>query len=360
MANGPLIVETPEGLYCPAGDFHVDAWGAVARDIVTHAHSDHARRGSQRYLTSREGLELLRYRMGPEATIDAIEFGIALDINGVRVSLHPAGHVRGSAQVRIEHGGEVWVISGDYKRQKDLTCSGFEVVPCNTFVTECTFGLPIFHWEDPGVVAAEINAWWRHNQEKGRTSILLAYSLGKAQRVLSGLDAGIGPILLHGAVHALTEIYRAGGAPMPATLHASAENAKQHRRSALVIAPPSAMTSPWARKFAPFSLGIASGWMQVRGIRRRQGADRGFVLSDHVDFGALLQTIGETGAQRVIATHGYTEALVGLMRQAGVEAAAFATRFSGEEEEADMPADPATGPESAKEGGDTPSEGDVA
>jgi putative mRNA 3-end processing factor len=323
MPSDPLVIRTPRGLYCAAGDFYVDAWQGVPRNIVTHAHSDHARRGSERYLAAKDGVAVLRHRMGADTVIDPFEYGSRLDLNGVRVSLHPAGHVLGSAQVRIEARGEVWVISGDYKRQHDPTCAAFELVPCNAFITECTFGLPVFRWGDPGRVADDINRWWLENREIGRTSILLAYSLGKAQRVLAGLDAGIAPVLLHGAVHAMTQVYRDSGTQLPPADHASVENAKLHRGRALVIAPPSAMNSAWARKFAPFSTGIASGWMRIRGLRRRRGADRGFVMSDHVDFPALLETIEQTGAERVIATHGVTDALVRLMRE---------PQFGGEEE----------------------------
>src|ERR1700722_16186427 len=161
MPSDALIVETADGLYCPAGDFHVDAWNGVARNIVTHAHSDHAVAGSQRYLTASDGAALLRYRMGPDAAVDSIEYGETINFNGVRVSLHPAGHVLGSSQIRIESGGEVWVISGDYKRQNDPTCRPFELLPCHTFITECTFGLPIFKWSDPPGILADINQWWR-------------------------------------------------------------------------------------------------------------------------------------------------------------------------------------------------------
>jgi putative mRNA 3-end processing factor len=331
MAREPLIIPTDCGLYCPPGHFYIDAWRRVSRNIVTHAHSDHARRGSERYLAAAEGELLLRQRLG-EIQLDAIPYGQTIDLNGVAVSLHPAGHVRGSAQVRVEYRGEAWVVTGDYKRQPDPTCANFELVRCHTLITECTFGLPIFRWGDAGATAAQINRWWRENRDAGRTSILLAYSLGKAQRVLANLDPAIGPILLHGAVHGVTEAYRQSGVDLPAADFASVENAKKHRGTAMVIAPPAAINSVWARKFAPFSSGMASGWMRVRGFRRRQGTDRGFVLSDHVDFPDLLKTIAETGAEHVIATHGYTDALVRLMQERGIQSSAIKTRFVGEEE----------------------------
>ena len=235
----------------------------------------------------------------------------------------------------IEYRGNIWVASGDYKRQPDPTCRPFEGVSCHTFITECTFGLPVFRWKSPESIAQEINDWWRENVPLGRTSILLAYSLGKAQRVLASLDAGIGPVLLHGAVFNLTGAYRESGVVLPDALYANADNARLHRGNAIVIAPPSALRSTWARKFGPSSIGVASGWMAVRGFRKRRGADRGFVLSDHVDFPALLQTIEQTGAEQIIATHGYTDVLVQLLQEQGKQASAFQTHFGGEEEEAD-------------------------
>jgi putative mRNA 3-end processing factor len=341
----PLIIQTDRGLYCPPGDFYVDAWKGVPRNIVTHAHSDHACPGSERYLTARPGAGLLRHRLGEGAAIDSVEYGETLDLGGVRVSLHPAGHVLGSAQVRIRSpAAGVCVVSGDYKRQADPTCRPFEPLRCDTFVTECTFGLPIFRWGETRNVVEEIHAWWRENIDLERTSILLAYSLGKAQRVLAELDPGIGPILLHGAVRAVTEEYRRAGVELPAAEYASAENVRKYRGNALVVAPPGATHSAWARKFAPFSTAIASGWMRVRGFRRRRSADRGFVFSDHVDFPRLLKTIEETGASEVIATHGYTDALVPLMQGLGKKASAFTTRF-GDDEGADSDAPPSEGAE---------------
>ncbi len=325
-----LIASTDRGLYCAAADVYIDAWKPVDRSIITHAHSDHARIGSNRYLCASDGVHVLRERLR-NASIDPVEYGQPLSLNGVNISLHPAGHVLGSAQIRVEHHGEVWVITGDYKRDLDVTCRPFEVVPCHTLITECTFGLPIYHWRKPAEIANEINDWWRDNQRLDRTSILLGYSLGKAQRLLSMLDPSTGPILVHGAIVGMIEAYRASGVQLPAVEHASVENAKKHKGKALVLAPPSAAASTWARKFAPFSLANASGWMQIRGFRRRGGVDRGFVLSDHVDWDALLRTINETGAKRIIATHGSTGPLVRWLNEHGYEASELHTPFGDDE-----------------------------
>ncbi len=336
----PLIISTDRGLYCPAGDFYIDAWKPVPRNVVTHAHSDHARRGSDRYLVPTDGQAVLKRRLGNDITVDPLEYGQPIDISGVKLSLHPAGHLLGSAQVRLEHLGQVWVFTGDYKTEPDPTCKPFELVKCHTFITECTFGLPIFRWRPSPQIAADINAWWRQNIAHGRTSILLAYSLGKAQRALAMLDPGIGPILLHGAVHAMTETYRQQGIDLPPAIPASVENARLHKGRAMVIAPPGAEGGPWIRKFHPESVAVASGWMQIRGNRRRQSVDRGFVLSDHVDWPSLQSTITATGAQHIIATHGYTGPLVRYLREKGKSAHAFSTRFEGEEETSDASENP--------------------
>jgi putative mRNA 3-end processing factor len=346
MPPSPLILSTDRGLYCPAGDFHIDAWKPVPRNIVTHAHSDHARRGSERYLVPPDGQAVLRRRLGDDIHVDTLEYGQPLKLGNVTISLHPAGHLLGSTQVRVEHHGQIWVFTGDYKTQPDPTCKPFEPQKCHTFITECTFGLPIFRWKTTDLLATEINAWWQSNIQHGRTSILLAYSLGKAQRALAMLDPSIGPILLHGAVHAMTETYRHAAVELPPALHANVENAKLHKGRAIVIAPPGAEGGPWIRKFHPESVAVASGWMQLRGHRRRQAVDRGFVLSDHVDWPSLQATIAATGASHIIATHGYTGPLVRYLKQQGMSAEEFSTRFEGEDETdaAEPPADTAVGP----------------
>ena len=327
-----LLTITPAGLYCEAGDFYVDPWRAVNRAVITHAHSDHARRGSTKYLCARRGRDLLNARIGP-AEIEGVEFGEPVMMNGVRVSLHPAGHILGSAQVRIEHRGEVWVVTGDYKTDPDPTSDSFELVNCHTLITECTFGLPVYCWPDPDAIFDSINRWWRQNQEAGKTSLLFGYALGKAQRLLAGLDATIGPIYTHGAVEKLTEVYRRSGVDLPATTYVSDENAPADWSRALIVAPQSAGGSPWIRRFSPFSTAFASGWMRIRGRRRQRAVDRGFILSDHIDWPALMAVIRQSGAERVIATHGYTDAVVRYLTETGLRAEAMPTRFRGEQDD---------------------------
>jgi len=333
-----LLRTTDQGMYCEAGDFFIDPWQPVERAVITHAHGDHAAWGCRRYLCSREGERVLRVRMGEHAKIQTLEFGEPLVTRGVRISLHPAGHILGSAQVRVEHGGEVWVVSGDYKTEADPTCTPFEPVRCHTFVTESTFGLPIYRWEPQSRVFGEIDAWWRGNQAAGRCSVLFGYALGKAQRMLAGVDASIGPIFAHGAVTALNEAYRESGIALPA-----AENPLQAPRGfdwsqALVLAPPSAAGTPWMRRFGAVSQAFASGWMRVRGMRRRRGVDRGFVLSDHVDWPSLLESIRATGAECVWVTHGYREPVVRWLQEHGWQAQAVASRWEGDEEGDPIPA----------------------
>jgi putative mRNA 3-end processing factor len=324
-----LLIPTDDGLYCPAGDFHVDPWRPVDRAVITHGHADHCRPGNRYYLVAAAGLPVYRARLGPDADLQAVNYGEMVTLNGMGLSLHPAGHILGSAQVRLERGGEVWVVSGDYKTEPDPTCAAFEPVRCHVFITESTFGLPIYRWPGPKAVLADINAWWRTNREAGKASLLYGYALGKAQRLLAGLDPSIGPIYLHGAVDKMTAAYREAGVPLPPTQHAAGERGFDWT-GAMIVAPPSAHQTPWTRKFGTISTAFASGWMTIRGTRRRKAVDRGFVLSDHADWPALLQVIAATGAQRVGVTHGYTAVIVRWLHEHGLDAWPVPTRYEGE------------------------------
>ena len=328
-----LLRLTERGLYCETGDFYIDPWLPVPRAVITHAHGDHARWGSERYLGSREGARVLRTRLGPQAIIRDVDYGETIDLNGVRVSLHPAGHVLGSAQVRIEHRGEIWVVSGDYKTEPDPTCTPFEPLRCHTFITESTFGLPIYRWRPQAEVFDDIRRWWRANAEGGRASVLFAYALGKAQRLLAGLrEAAVGPIYTHGAVERLNRDYRDSGVPLAPTTYASGLPRDHDFSGSLIVAPPSAAGSTWLRRFGALSTGFVSGWMRVRGTRRRRSIDRGFALSDHVDWTSLISAIAATEATTVWVTHGYREPLVRWLGERGVSATAIASHWEGEGE----------------------------
>jgi putative mRNA 3-end processing factor len=327
-----LVIARPEGLYCPPGDFFIDPWRPVDRAVITHAHSDHARPGHGHYLAHRQAAGILRQRLG-DIRLQTLAYGEQVRQRDVRVSLHPAGHVLGSAQVRIEHAGEVWVASGDYKTGPDPTCAPFEPVRCHTFITESTFGLPIYRWPDAQALSADIAAWWQANAAAGRTSLLYCYAFGKAQRILSALPRDVGPIVVHGAVEPLNQVYRAEGVPLPPTVRADALT-REALRPALVLAPPSAQGTTWLRRFVDPSDAFASGWMQLRGTRRRRGVDRGFVLSDHADWPGLNAAIDATGATRVIVTHGNVPVMVRWLRERGLEAGGFVTEY-GEDDVAD-------------------------
>ena len=294
-------------------------------------------RGSQHYLAAREGALVLQARLGSDVRIQTLEYGERLSLGDVTVSLHPAGHILGSAQVRIERGGETWVVTGDYKTASDPTCSSFEPVTCHTLVTESTFGLPVYRWDAPEITFSQINAWWQANAEAGTASVLFAYSVGKAQRLVSGLDPSIGPIFCHGTVERMNQLYRESGVVLPETLYAGAADEPRRWRGAMVIAPLSARGSPWMRRFGEHSTAFASGWMRIRGARRRRSVDRGFVLSDHADWPALIDAIESSGAERVLVTHGTVDPLVRWLNENQTRAAPLPTPFRGELDESAEP-----------------------
>jgi putative mRNA 3-end processing factor len=324
----------PEGLYCPAGDFYIDPHKRVTRAVVTHAHGDHAKSGCARYWTATPGYRLLKTRLGAGAQVKPQEYGQAFELGDARVSLHAAGHILGSAQVRIEVGGEVWVVSGDYKRDDDPSCAPFEVVPCDTFVTETTFASPQYVWPPSGSASAEIFQWWSRNRDEGFASVLFCYALGKAQRVLAELKERTDRLVfVHGAIDALLDAYRDEGVRLAPTVPVGPRRKGESFAGELIIAPPWAFGSPWLRRFGDAGTAFASGWMRVRGNRRRRGFERGFVLSDHADWPALLRTIEQTGARRVLATHGYSDTLARYLRETGMQAEPLETRFGDEAED---------------------------
>lgn len=327
----PVLTFTERGIYCPAGDFYIDPWRPVDRALITHGHADHARPGHGRYLATEAALPVMRHRLG-EIEAEGIGYRAVRRIGGAEVSFHPAGHLPGSAQIRVSAGSEVWVVSGDYKTAQDGFCEAFEPVSCQHFVTECTFGLPVFTWPDQAEVAREINAWWAANAAAGKFSLLGAYSLGKAQRVLSLLDP-VAPILTHGAVEATNAVLRAQGYALPETVRVTPDLDLKAHPGALVLAPPSALGSQWARRFRPSATGFASGWMQLRGIRRRRAMDRGFVLSDHADWPGLHEAIAATGAENIYTTHGYTDIFARHLTEQGYTARVVPTEFGGEEDD---------------------------
>lgn len=338
MALNPVLVFTDRGIFCPDGGFFIDPWRPVERALITHGHSDHARWGHGQYLATHAALPVMRHRLG-QITAQGIGYGERLRIGGVTVSFHPAGHIPGSAQIAVERGGEVWVVSGDYKVEPDGLAEAFAPVRCHAFISECTFGLPVFRWRPQTEVMGEITRWWAANAAAGKVSILGAYSLGKAQRLLAGVGA-VGPILTHGAVEEVNGILRQQGYALPATIRAGAGVDGKSHPGALVIAPPSALGSAWARRFGPAEEAFASGWMAVRGIRRRRALGTGFVVSDHADFPGLMSAIRATGCERVFVTHGYTAPFRRFLAEQGYDAGIVATEYGEEAEDAPEAVEP--------------------
>ncbi len=324
----PLLEFTNKGIYCAAAKVYLDPWKPVDKAIITHGHSDHSRWGHKQYITHHTNIPIIKHRLG-DINVTGKEYGESFTINNVKFSFHPAGHIIGSSQIRVEHKGEVWVFTGDYKIEDDGICTPFEPIQCHTFITECTFGLPAFKWIPQKEVFNDINNWWKQNQNEGKTSILFGYTLGKAQRLLKHLDTSIGKIYTHGAVENMNEVIRTINT-LPETTLITRETKKEELLGNIVIAPPSAHGSTWIRKMVPYVTASASGWMTFRGARRRRAIDKGFVLSDHCDWQGLLTAIKETGATKIISTHGYTDIFSRYLREIGYDARTEKTQYEGE------------------------------
>jgi len=320
MTTHPLLTYTSAGIYCERGDFYIDPRRVVDKAIITHGHSDHSRSGMKHYLCHTDSEHILRQRLGKKIALQTLRYREPLEMNGVRVSLHPAGHLLGSAQVRVEYGGEVWVASGDYALLPDATCEPFEPVTCQTFITETTFGLPIYRWPNPHDVFESINRWWRQNAADGVTSVMYAYSLGKAQRVMGGVDASIGPILTHDAVEKITACYRKSGVALPKTRCVDRISDPKIFEKALIITPSSGKNAGWMEQCRHVSIAFASGWMHLRKGRKNSSVDRGFVLSDHADWDGIVKAITLSGAETVWATHGSTPHFVRWLQERGLNA----------------------------------------
>ncbi|MFM1814733.1 MAG: hypothetical protein RLZ98_1428 [Pseudomonadota bacterium] len=329
-----MLEFTDRGIYCPAGDFFIDPWRPVDRALITHGHADHARPGHASYLCTSEAAPVLRHRLG-NILLDTIGYSEILTIGGVKVSFHPAGHIPGSAQIRIEKSGEIWVVSGDYKLQDDRISQPFEPVRCHTFISECTFGLPVFKWRPQTDVIADMETWWRENQAAGRLSVIGAYALGKAQRIIANVSANIGPLYMHAAIDNVNRQLPALQPKLSAARLLTPEISPGDLAGALIVVPPAAMDAANLKRFGDVSTAFASGWMALRGIRRRRSIDRGFVLSDHADWPALGEAIRATGAERVYVTHGYTQVYCRWLVEQGYDARVVTTGYEGDEDGAD-------------------------
>jgi len=328
-----LLSFNKKGIYCAQADVYIDPWRKVKHALVTHGHADHARRGNEHYLCTHSAKPVIQHRLGKKMKIQSVEYGETIFINGVKFSFHPAGHIIGSAQIRVEYQGEVWVASGDYKTEDDGISEAFELVKCNTFITETTFGLPSYKWRPQAAVFDDINNWWYENSQMGKVSILTAYSLGKAQRLLYNVDPSIGNIYTHSSVEKINEIVREQGFDLPHTEVVTGLQNRDNYRGALLITPGSTLSADWIQRFQPFTTAACSGWMQYRNTRKNRAVDRGFVLSDHCDWEGLNDTVLATGAEQVYVTHGSTRIFAKWLNSKGINTKILETQFTGEQEE---------------------------
>jgi putative mRNA 3-end processing factor len=328
-----VIKLTDKGLYCEAGNFFIDPWKPVKKAIITHAHADHSRPGHGAYLAHYLSEPAMRLRLGADINFRGLAYGETLRLGQVKVSLHPAGHILGSSQIRIQGNAGIWVVSGDYKTQSDGICAPFEPVKCDYFITECTFGLPVFHWPEQDLVISEIMHWWKDAAAQGRVAIIAAYSLGKAQRIINNLSNPPGKIFVHGAIDKMNQALHNSGMPMQPTILVEDSQKFDDWRGGLVICPPAALGSVWTKKFRNATTGIASGWMQLRGTRRRKAVDRGFILSDHADWNGLNEAIAATGASHIYTTHGYKSTFSKWLQHQGYDAHVLDTQFGEVEED---------------------------
>ena len=354
MPKKPLLEFTDKGICCAQGKFYVDPWQPVDDAIITHAHSDHAYPGSKHYLAHHFSKEILLYRLG-DISLQTVSYGEKVVKNGVTISLHPAGHVIGSAQVRIEYQGEVWVVSGDYKLEDDGVSTPFEPIKCHHFISECTFGMPVYKWKQQAQVFDDINRWWRTNCGHGLATVLVGYALGKSQRILQNLDLSIGNVYTHGVIENTNEALRRNGITLNPTIRITPDTPKEDARKGIILAPPSAMGSPWMRKFQPYRFGYCSGWMAIRGAKKRRAADRGFVLSDHADWDGLIAAIDATGCECVYLTHGYTASFTRYLNEIGFNAREVHTLYGDDEEIGLLPDPTANADESLSEVNPSPS-----
>jgi putative mRNA 3-end processing factor len=314
-----LLTVNKNGVYCEAGDFYIDPWRGVDRAVVTHGHSDHARPGSRSYLSCAKSEFILKERLGNRVSLQTAGYGTQVSMNGVTVSFHPAGHIPGSAQVRVEFRGEVWVVSGDYKIEYDGLADAFEPVRCHVFITESTFAAPVYHWDPQQKIFGEIHSWWSRNRDLGKTSVIYAYSLGKSQRLINNLDHTFGRIYCHPAVASMNRAVRQSGFLVKECTPLSLKE-EQDYRGAMVIIPQSSGTGEYMRRFCDPEDAQISGWMHLRKMRKSGGRGAAFVLSDHADWPGLLKAIKETGAERIYAVHGNTALLTRWLNENGYTA----------------------------------------
>lgn len=325
-----LVKFTKKGIYCIPGKFYLDPWFPVEYAIISHGHADHSRPGNKHYLCQNDSKAIIKHRLGQDISIESLGYNEPKNINGVQVSFFPAGHVIGSAQIRLEFKGYVVVFSGDYKTQPDFISTPYEPVKCHEFITESTFGLPIYKWKKEEELQAELQNWVLQNQQNNRTSVFLGYSLGKAQRIMKLIE-GVDDIYVHTAINNLNNAISGSGIELPKTTLLNYDFKKADIQNKIVILPPALLGSRMIKKIPNAATAICSGWMHIRGNRRWKGVDAGFSISDHADWDGLLEAVKATGAEKVHVTHGSQAVFSKYLNEIGIEAYELKTEF-GEDE----------------------------
>jgi putative mRNA 3-end processing factor len=325
-----LVKFTKKGIYCIPGKFYLDPWFPVEYAIISHGHADHSRPGNKHYLCQNDSKAIIKHRLGQDISIESLGYNEPKNINGVQVSFFPAGHVIGSAQIRLEYKGYVVVFSGDYKTQPDFISTPYEPVKCHEFITESTFGLPIYKWKKEEELQAELQNWILQNQQNNRTSVFLGYSLGKAQRIMKLIE-GVDDIYVHTAINNLNNAISGSGIELPKTRLLNYDFKKADIQNKIIILPPALLGSRMLKKIPNAATAICSGWMHIRGNRRWKGVDAGFSISDHADWDGLLEAVKATGAEKVHVTHGSQAVFSKYLNEIGIEAYELKTEF-GEDE----------------------------
>lgn len=326
-----LLKFTSKGILCIPGRFYIDPWKPVDYALITHGHADHAKNGMQKYLCHHFTKPILYSRIGRDIQCESVNYNEPILINGVRVSFHPAGHIIGSSQIRMEYKGFISVVSGDYKIQEDGLSTPFEPVVCHEFVSESTFGLPIYRWQSVAEQEDQLKRWVLSNKKNGKTSVFVGYSLGKSQRIMQALKE-FDDLYVHYSIAKLNEAYESVGIALPKYTVADLREDKKHLNGKIVIVPPALVDNPALKKIPNLAYAICSGWMQIRGARRWRSADAGFAISDHADWQGLIAAIKATKAEKVYITHGQTAVFSRYLNEIGINANEVQTVY-GEEEE---------------------------
>jgi len=327
-----FIKFTKKGIYCIPGKFYLDPWYPVDYAIISHGHADHSRWGNKHYLCHQDSKNILLHRLGKDISIETLNFNQTKTINGVKVSFFPAGHIIGSVQIKLEYKGKVVVFSGDYKTNPDFLTTPFEPVKCHEFITESTFGLPIYSWKAEAELQSQLQQWVLNNQKQNKTSVFFGYSLGKAQRIMSLVD-GIDEVYVHSAINNLNQAISKSGIVLPKSKLITSDFNKKDIQNKIVILPPALLGSKLLKKIPNAATAICSGWMQIRGNRRWKGVDAGFAVSDHADWNGLLSAVKATEAEKVYVTHGSQAVFSKYLNEIGIESQEVVTEYGTEDNE---------------------------